>query len=231
MPRRSSLLKGRGRKIKGFGGQHETRPIKDPRMLQDFIAYFLKEKEKAKSKSAIKSYQADRNWMLVILGLNTAFRAEDLLQLRGTDVMTGYVTVKENKTGKVQNFRMHKDLHKDICDYMERNDIGEHDYLFRGQKNTERGRKYISPITRQQGHKVVSDAAEAIGIPFVFGLHSLRKTFGYMYIKNGGKPETLMRMYNHNDYNVTMRYVCWGIEDDERNLIYLGSTKSRGREK
>ena len=74
------------------------------------------------------------------------------------------------------------------------------------------------------GYKIVSAAAEAIGIPYTFGLHSLRKTFGYQYIKKGGKTLTLMKMYNHASPDVTLRYVCWGKEDAEhdREAMYIG---------
>lgn len=210
------------RRIKLFGGQHQTLPIKDTKVLENFMYYLLQKRERAKTD--IKRYQADRNWCLCLVGFNTAFRAEDLLQLRVKDLSNGYISIKENKTGKMQNFRMNKKFHQDILDYVERNNLTEYDYMFLGQKKTQGGKKYIYPITRQQAHHIVSKTAKDIGITFVFGLHSLRKTFGYMYIKNGGKPETLMKMYNHDDYNVTLRYVSWGVDDAEqdREAVYLG---------
>lgn len=215
------------RRIKYFGGQHETRPIKDPKQIKELMYYLLNKVEKARTK--VKRYQADRNHMLVLLGINTAFRAEDLLQLRVCDVVRGYVSIKENKTGKMQNFRMNKRLHNDVKGYIERNHLKTYDYLFRGQKNIVSGKPYIYPINRQQGHRIVSSAGKAIGIDYVFGLHSLRKTFGYQYILNGGKLLTLMKMYNHDNPDVTLRYVCWGTDDaeKERESIYLGGVKNK----
>ena len=58
--------------------------------------------------------------MLVHIGLNTAFRAEDLLQLRVIDVYKGYIQIKENKTGKMQNFKMNKQLHQDVLAYIDK---------------------------------------------------------------------------------------------------------------
>lgn len=215
------------RRIKHFGGQHETRPIKEQKQIQELFYYLLNEVEAAKT--PIKKYQADRNYMLILIGLNTAFRAEDLLQLRVCDVINGYISIKENKTGKMQNFRMNKQLHKDIKDYVERNELKHYEYMFKGQKRVNKGNPYIYPINRQQGHRIVSTAGKKIGIQFVFGLHSLRKTFGYQYIKNGGNPITLMKMYNHDSPDVTLRYVCWGREDAEadREAIYIGSHQNR----
>lgn len=221
------------RRIKKFGGQNETLPIKDPKLLEEFMLHLLRKYEHAKTKT--RKYQADRNYMLALIGFNTAFRAEDLLQLRVADVIDGYIHIKENKTGKMQNFKMNSKLHQDIQAYVERNDLTRSDYLFMGQKKkqTYKNKTYpiLYPITRQQGHKIISNSGQEIGIYFVFGLHSLRKTFGYMYIKNGGKPDTLMKMYNHEDYDYTKRYVHWGIEDAEndREAVYLGGVHKNSK--
>lgn len=209
------------RRIKYFGGQHETHPIKDRKEIEALYGYFLK--KMAHAKTDIKKYQAERDYMLVLIGINTAFRAEDLLQLRVADVKKGYVSVRENKTGKMQNYRMNKKLHSDIMEYINKYDLGIYDYLFIGQKKVVDGKPYARPLTRQQGHRIVKTAADAIGINYTFGLHSLRKTFGYQYIANGGNVLTLMKMYNHDNPDVTIRYVMWGREDAEhdRTAVYI----------
>lgn len=217
------------RRIKYFGGQQETLPVKSKKMLDTIMIYLWRNKEHATSK--IKEYQAYRNYMLFLIGFNTAFRAEDLLQLRVKDVIKGFVSIKENKTKKVQNFRMNKKLHEEIKNYIETYDLKEHDYLFMGQKkkDTYKGitKNVIYPITRQQGRNICKKVSDAVGIDFKFGLHSLRKTFGYMYIKNGGNVITLMKMYNHSSPDITLLYVMWGKEDAEkdRELIFLGGKK------
>lgn len=210
------------RRIKYFAGQHETKPIKDQKTIDALYGYFLKKIDNAKSDC--KKYQWERNYMLVHIGLNTAFRAEDLLQLRVIDVYKGYIQIKENKTGKMQNFKMNKQFYQDVLEYIDKYKLSKYDYLFRGQKKYVNGKAYIYPINRQMGHRIISEAGEAIGIPYTFGLHSLRKTFGYQYIKRGGNVITLMKMYNHDSPDVTLRYVCWGKEDAEhdRAAMYLG---------
>lgn len=215
------------RRIKSFGGQQQTLPVKDPKEIERFMYYLLKLREQAKTD--VKRYQADRNWMFCLVGFNTAFRAEDLLQLRVGDVIKGYVSIKENKTGKMQNFRMNKDFHQDIKDYVKRNHLTEYDYMFKGQKTKQDGIGYFNPLTRQQGHSIVSKVAEAIGINYTFGLHSLRKTFGYQYIASGGSWQTLTKMYNHDDIATSMLYVMWNREDaeKERASIYLGGVHKK----
>lgn len=218
------------RRIKTYGGQHETKPIKDEREITALYNYFYKKIDAAKSE--IKKYQADRNLMLIHVGLNTAFRAEDLLQLRVCDVEKGYMSIKENKTGKMQNFKMSKELHNDILEYIHKYELHGYDYLFRGQKDMQDGKAYVYPITRQAAYNIVSNAGKAIGLSYTFGLHSLRKTFGYQYIKKGGRVLTLMKMYNHDSVDVTLIYVCWGKEDAEhdRNAFYIGPDIKKRRQ-
>jgi len=217
------------RRIKFSGGQEETLPIKDKKLLDRVMVYLIYQKEHAKS--GIKKDQAYRNYMLFLIGLNTAFRAEDLLQLKTKDVFKGYVSIKENKTGKMQNFRMNKQFHKEIMEYINSYELKENDYLFMGQKkkDTYKGttRNVIYPITRQNVRLIMKKVAKASGIDFKFGLHSLRKTFGFMYILNGGNPLTLMKMYNHGDVGTTMLYVMWNTEDAEksREAMFIGGKK------
>ncbi len=217
------------RRIKSTGGQEQTLPIKDKKMLDRVMLYLIKQKEHSKSK--IKEYQAYRNYILFLIGFNTAFRAEDLLQLRVKDVIKGYVSIKENKTGKMQNFRMNKQLHEEITKYIETYELKNNDYLFMGQKKKDtfqgKTKNILYPITRQNTRLIFRKVAEAVGIDFKFGLHSLRKTFGYMYILNGGNIITLMKMYNHDEPSTTLLYVMWNREDAEREreAVFIGGKK------
>lgn len=217
------------RRIKKVGGQEQTLPIKDKRLLNRVMNYLIFQKEHAKSD--IKKYQAYRNYMIFLIGFNTAFRAEDLLQLRVKDVIKGYVSIKENKTSKMQNFRMNKELHEEILEYIETYDLKNSDYLFMGQKkkDTYKGitRKVLYPVTRQCVRLIFHKVAEVNGIDFKFGLHSLRKTFGYMFILNGGNVITLMKMYNHDSPDVTLLYVMWNQTDieKEREAVFIGGRK------
>lgn len=214
------------RVIKTSFGQNATLPIKDKKMLNRVIDYLIYEKEHAISPNKI--YLKYRNYMLVLIGVNTAFRAEDLLQLKVKDVVKGYMSIKENKTGKVQNFPLNKRFHQKILEYIETFDLKSNDYLFMGQKrkSTYNGisSKILYPITRQNCAYIFKKIAKECGITFKFGLHSLRKTFGYMYILNGGKLVTLQKMYNHDKPTTTLFYIMWDSVDieKERAATFLG---------
>lgn len=218
------------RRIKFFGGKDQTLPIKDKKLLKRVMDYLRYQRDHAKSE--IKKYQAYRNYILFLIGINTAFRAEDLLQLKVKDVEKGYVSIKENKTGKMQNFRMHKELHAEIMEYVKTYELKSNDYLFMGQKkhDTYKGKTQavIYPITRQNCQNTIfPKVIKECGIDFKFGLHSLRKTFGYMYILDGGNVITLMKMYNHDSPDVTLLYVMWNTTDieKEREEIFIGGSK------
>jgi integrase len=209
------------RQVKHFNnydGQQSVQPIKDEEILNNFLYNLINKYDHAKS--GVKQYQAYRNYMLCFIGFNTAFRAEDLLQLRVKDVDKGYMHIKENKTGKPMNFRMNATVWNPIKKYINDNELEFYDYLFLGQITIRDGKPYKMPITRKHAYKIIRKNANEVGIDFPFGLHSLRKTFGYMYIKNtAGKQETLRKMYNHSTYAVTQRYICWGREDAEKDRL------------
>lgn len=215
------------RRIKSSGGKDVTLPIKDEKLLKRVMDYLKYEMDHAKS--SIKEFQAHRNYMIFLIGFNTAFRAEDLLQLKVKDVEKGYVSIKENKTGKWQHFRMNKQLHEEIMEYVHKYDLKSNDYLFIGQKKkeTKNGVTWVNiyPITRQNCRQVIfPKVKKACGIDFKFELHSLRKTFGYMFYKNGGSLLTLQKMYNHDKPSTTLLYVMWDDTDisAEREQIYIG---------
>ena len=145
----------------------------------------------------------------------------------GVDELLDNCHIKELKTGKMQHYRMDKRLHKDVLDYIERNHLADHDYLFKGQKKKQSGISYVLPLTREMGYKIMKQNADEVGVVSTFGMHSLRKTFGYFYIKNGGNVITLMKMYNHDEPATTLRYVCWENDDaeKERSRVYIAATK------
>lgn len=211
------------RVIKSIVNKKATVPIKDKKEMDAITNYFLIKRENAKTE--IKRSQSDRNWMLCLLGFNTAFRAEDLLQLKVCELEGGFISIKENKTGKVQSFRMNQYLYEDILEYIDRNNLSKYDYMFFGQKN-----RHMA-ITRQQADTILKEAATETKLKSRFSMHSMRKTFGYRYYKDGGKLLTLMKMYNHTEPTVTLIYICWETDDaeKERTQIYNAGIHRKGK--
>ena len=201
-------------------GKQTTLPIKDEKEIVRIVQYLLVRRDKAKKAGHMKRYLTYyRNYMLFMCGVNLAFRAEDLLQLRVNDLIEGYVQIKENKTGKSQIFPLNKSFLEDIKKYVEAMGLTPHEYMFPSQRPG-----VIGAITRQQADRIMWDIKKNCKIRYTFAMHSLRKTFGYMYYKNGGKLLTLQKMYNHDDPSTTLRYIMWDDNDvqKERKTIYIG---------
>lgn len=185
-----------------------TQPIRNRKELQRFSNYY----------KTVKPHP--RNYAMIILGLNTALRISDLLQLQWADVYDFYdrrfrdhLLVFEQKTGKQNYIALNKNAKNALQWYMDDCLPQETDYLF--CKNTDRNH----PINRSQAYRIVKQDALHTTNSKLISCHSMRKTFGYHAWKQGVQPALLMDVFNHSSYGVTKRYL--GIEQDEKDSIYL----------
>lgn len=187
-----------------------TQPIRDYQALQAFKAYYL------------KSAPHPRNYTLCILGLNTALRISDILNLQWKDVCNfetktfrKYLNITERKTGKTNRIVLNN-ASQTALRYLYRNQSHpplDNDYLFQSTKSLGR------PLSRYQAYRIISSAAVKSGMDERISCHSLRKTFGYYAWKQGTPPAMLMNIYNHSSYQITKRYL--GIEQDDRDKVFL----------
>lgn len=187
------------------------------------ITYPIKSK---KSLACFKDYYATikpnpRNYTLIVMGLNTAFRIGDLLQLQWKDVcdtsdgqLHTHICIKEQKTGKQRIVPINPAEKQALTSYYAvcKNNCPD-DYLFPSIRNK------TLPISRYQAYRIVKEAASESGLEQHISCHSLRKTFGYHAWKQGTPPAMLMDLYNHSSYRVTKRYL--GIEQEERDDVYM----------
>lgn len=186
----------------------KTQPLKDFEQINALKDYFLERGE-------------IRNYVLIVLGLNTSLRISDILMLRWRDVYNyraetyrQHLTVTEKKTGKSNIVA----INSAIIDALELlRTSGQRttpeSYLFLSQKGENR------PITRNRAFSIIKEAANTLGFEGNIACHSLRKTFGYQAWKQGVQPALLMSIYNHSSYEITKRYL--GINQDERDQVFL----------
>ncbi len=189
-----------------------TQPIRNARDLEKLKGYY-------QSVNPNK-----RNYLLIIIGLNTALRVSDVLNLCWGDVydfdrhqIKEHIAVTEQKTDKSSMIFINRSVKKALEEYrMElkgRNErIAEQSYLFRNSNGKN------NPISRVQAFRIVKKAAQECHIDGVISCHSLRKTFGYHAWKQGVSPALLMTIYNHSSFQVTKHYL--GIEQDDRDRIF-----------
>lgn len=199
-------------------GRKTVRPFKKQDLNSMIV--ICKKKVKAAEEAGDKEqmYLWDRNYMVLHLGRNLAFRIEDLLQLKVNNFKNGGVYTREFKTGKEQSFELHPSLRKDLEDYINRNGLVDGEYLFKSRKGTNK------PITRQRAWQIIKQLANQVKVSYVVGCHSLRKYFAREYYEQTGDLIGLKEMLNHSSETVTLRYICWEEEDKniKRKNFYLG---------
>lgn len=165
-----------------------------------------------------------RNYLLLVTGLNTALRISDILSLRWKDVYDfklkryrEHLCVTEQKTDKKSMIYINRNIKKALKEYkdyltIQKKACSEETFLFESS-----ARKGYS-ISRVQAFRIVKKAATACQLEGVVSCHSLRKTFGYYAWQQGIKPALLMNIYNHSSFQITNRYL--GIEQDDRDSIF-----------
>ena len=99
-------------------GRKTVRPFKAPD-LNNMLVICKKNYISAENDENNEDYFLwRRNYMILHLGRNLAFRIEDLLQLKVDNFKNGGIYTREFKTGKEQAFDLHPSLAKDIEKYI-----------------------------------------------------------------------------------------------------------------
>ncbi|MCI8894946.1 MAG: tyrosine-type recombinase/integrase [Lachnospiraceae bacterium] len=186
-----------------------AQPIRDAKDLERFKQFYRKEEPNL------------RNDLLLTLGLNTALRVSDLLELRWRQVydfekgaFRVHIALVEQKTGKHTQIFINESILKALIVNKEaleqKAPVSLEQYLFRSQKG--------SRLSRVQAWRIIRKAAESCNISGVISPHSLRKTFGYYACKQGVRPALLMELFNHSSFEVTKRYL--GIDQEDKDEVF-----------
>lgn len=215
MPSRARTTTTRNsRQVKQIDRMRKTHPIKDAQQRSRFIRFF--DQRLSEADNPTSRYIADRNRMIVLTGLYTGLRAEDLLQLKAKQVSTGELMFEvENKTGKEQRYELPASYYAEVIRYIKRNFLQDDDYLFRSRNHKSQTKNGgIEAVTRQNIDRVIAKASQSAGIKFKVGMHGLRKTFGYCCITLWGySPEDVRVFLNHSSVATTERYIEWTMSD------------------
>ena len=194
----------------------DTVPIKDMKVIKKMMDYLKLQIKKAENQSTWKRYIPYRNYIMVLLGLNTALREEDILQLKARDLIKNRFTVTENKTLKDQRFFLNQEIQNEVLQFINEFQLDDYDYLFQSRNTAGSENK---PITRTQAFLIMKKIGEHLGINYTFGMHSLRKTYGYQYVLNSKDKVVallnLQKIYNHSSLTTTQLYIGWTNDDVE----------------
>jgi integrase len=163
--------------------------------------------------TTIKKSLADnpRDFALFVIGINTAFRASELLALTVGQVrhLTSgdTLTIREQKTRKKRDVTINKAAYDAIQKLLATMPVAEDVApLFQSRK----GGKAITVSTL---NNMVKGWCSWCNLPGNYGSHTLRKTMGYHHrITFGTDLPTLVKVFGHATQAQTLHYLC--IQED-----------------
>lgn len=177
----------------------------------------IKRKKDIESMKVYLKSKSLRDWALFVLGINSALRISDLLNLNISDVIDENGKIKERidiheqKTSKRKNFPLNNNVKYALTEYLS-TIPSDQIPLFASRKGEE-------SISRQHAHRILSDAAKVCGIKEAISSHSLRKSFSWALYESGVDITRIQALLNHSSPKETLRYI--GITQSENDQIYL----------
>nr|WP_285876959.1 tyrosine-type recombinase/integrase [Fictibacillus phosphorivorans] len=165
--------------------------------------------------NAIKRYlkkQSERDYVLFVFGINTGLKITDMLSIKVEDLLTenglikDYYSLAQKEEEPSKEIFLNETVKKVVVQYIKNAKLNSSDYLFLSKKTK-------LPITRQQAYRIISCAADQVGIKGKIGTNSLRKTFGFHAYKRGVAISLLQKHFNHSNASETLKYL--GISKEE----------------
>lgn len=182
-------------------------------------SFFVEPIKDLKAIKRIKSIIQDspRDHALFVLGINTAFRAGDLLSIKVKDVkdknMGDDLVLKEQKTKKIRRVTLNEHAIEALRGLLLHSNLLDDDYLFQGQ----RGVLSVPTVNR-----LVKQWCQDVGLKGNYGSHSLRKTWGYhQRVTFNTELPLLTDAFGHATQKQTLHYLC--IQPEERKALYMNS--------
>lgn len=188
----------------------------------NFVEPIRDRKKITQIKNLLRGQKRFRDLLLFVVGINTALRISDLLELRVEHFLDDRQRIrqrfwiKEQKRGKRQEVVVNDSIRQNLEEYLKAYPAVVGDYkhfvFFNSQANS-----FLQPIRRGQAWKVITTICQQVGLRGNFGTHSLRKTWGYHARMQGVDLALIMHKLNHETIAYTKRYL--GITDDELQAV------------
>lgn len=188
----------------------------------NFVEPIRDRKKIAQIKNLLRGQHRYRDLLLFVVGINTALRISDLLQLRVSHFMDNNRVIrrcfwiKEQKRGKRQEVMINNSIRQAFVEYINAypgvDNNPEHYIFFNTKTNA-----YTVRIKRGQAWMFIHSICQEVGLVGNYGTHSLRKTWGYHARMQGVDLALIMYKLNHESIAYTKRYL--GITDDELQAV------------
>lgn len=189
------------RQLHNYGnGRVDVVPFKLPdfnNMTQ--LCIQKRDKYDPKSKQYMRWY---RNYMMLILGCNTGCRIEVLLQLTPKHLKGNECRITEYKTNKTFRYELNSKVYAAVNRYINYLEIGDNDYIFKTDLNSDR------PLSRIQAYRIIQGLAKTVGIKYNVGCHSLRKSFGRFIYDETHDIHIVQKLLGHSNPLITQQYIC-----------------------
>jgi integrase len=188
----------------------------------NFVESIRDRKKITQIKNLLRGQKRFRVLLLFVVGINTALRISDLLQLQINHFLDeqGRIRhrfwIKERKRGKRHEVVINTSIRDTLGEYLETYpDVIEdsNNFVFFNSK----ANNYSLPIKRGQAWKAITSICQGAGLSGNFGTHSLRKTWGYHARMQGVDLALIMHKLNHESIAYTKRYL--DITDDELEAV------------
>lgn len=169
-------------------------------------------------KKNLKEEGNPRNYLLFVMGINTALRISDLLSLKVKDVIDSkgnikdYLHIKEKKTGRQAKIYLNQTVKEALNYFLDQSrGIDPDNYLFKSERSNR-------PLDRIRVWSLIQKWTSEVGLESErYGTHSLRKTWGYQARMQGVSIEQISEKLGHKSVTVTKRYI--GINQEEINQL------------
>ena len=188
----------------------------------NFVEPIRDRKRIAHIKNLLKGQQRYRDLLLFVVGINSALRISDLLQLTIGHFVDEHEKIKrrfwlrERKHGKRQEVVVNASIREALEAFLKFHpdilESSEHFVFFNSKTRT-----YTQPIKRGQAWKFIATICHDAGMRGNYGTHTLRKTWGYHARMQGVDLALIMHKLNHASLVYTKRYL--GITNEELEAV------------
>lgn len=206
------------RKTESKNGREVVKPI-DRDDFEEMARLCLVKRDSFK-KGTNGYFRWYRNYIILILGVNTGCRINTLLEQIPRDYSGGRVTVTEHKTGKRQQYILSPEVYQILEGYIEEFGFTKYEFLF------PKDLKSKDSIGRITAWRWIKKLAKEAGIKYEVGCHSLRKSYGRWIWDETHDLLLVQKLLQHTSAEETQRYIC--LEENDVNE-FRGKIKHLGR--
>jgi len=156
-----------------------------------------------------------RDFCLFTLGVNTAYRANEMLSIRMRDVahlnVGDVLEIKQSKVNKYRGVTLNRNVIEAITALLASRAYQSDDFLFYSQR--------ASVLTVESVNHFVKQWCKDVGLKGNYGSHSLRKTWGYhQRVQKNAPIPLLMEAFGHTSQKQTLDYL--GVQSHEIQDLY-----------